>query len=174
MVSGGIRFTHGQILFLLISQCNLQPLRDLQSNIILDPEYFGDGLAEQIINSLTTVNELKVIGRTSSFQFKGQNLDLRKIGKTLNVGLILEGSIQVDGKKLRITAQLIRVSDNTHIWSQQYDRELTEIFRIQDDIALQITDRLKIALTDQQKHFLPLKLYRPGEDRSGQAPVDLF
>ena len=116
-----------------------------------DQEYFGDGLAEQIINSLTTVNELKVIGRTSSFQFKGQNLDLRKIGKTLNVGLILEGSIQVDGKKLRITAQLIRVSDNTHVWSQQYDRELTEIFRIQDDIALQITERLKIALTDQQK-----------------------
>ena len=122
-----------------------------------DQEYFGDGLAEQIINSLTTVNELKVIGRTSSFQFKGQNLDLRKIGKTLNVGLILEGSIQVDGKKLRITAQLIRVSDNTHIWSQQYDRELTEIFRIQDDIALQITDRLKIALTDQQKQNLAMR-----------------
>jgi adenylate cyclase len=119
-----------------------------------DQEYFGDGLAEQIINSLTTVNELRVIGRTSSFQFKGQNLDLREIGKKLNAGLVLEGSVQQEGGRVRVTAQLIRVSDHSHIWSEQYDRELTDIFRIQDDIALKITDRLKITLSNTQKDQL--------------------
>lgn len=119
-----------------------------------DQEYFGDGLAEQIINSLTTVNELKVIGRTSSFQFKGQNLDLRDIGKKLNAGLVLEGSVQQQGGRVRVTAQLIRVSDHSHIWSEQYDRELTDIFRIQDDIALKITERLKITLSTEEKDQL--------------------
>ncbi|MGK2864948.1 MAG: adenylate/guanylate cyclase domain-containing protein [Chitinophagaceae bacterium] len=119
-----------------------------------DQEYLGDGLAEEIITTLSGIKNLKVIGRTSSFQFKGQKMDLRELGKKLNVGTILEGSVQKFGNKLRITAQLIRVKDHTHLWSQKYDREMADIFKIQDEIAAHITNLLKITLSESESHQL--------------------
>ena len=90
-----------------------------------EQEYFSDGISEEILNSLARVKELKVAGRTSSFAFKGQNQDLRKIGETLGVEHILEGSVRKSGNTVRITAQLVQVEDGFHLWSDTYDRELT-------------------------------------------------
>ena len=116
-----------------------------------DMEYLGDGIAEEIINSLTSISELKVIGRTSSFQFKGEKLDLREVGKKLQVGIILEGSIQKYEDHFRITAQLVRTKDNFHVWSERYDLEQTNIFKIQDNIASNIVDKLQLTLTSMEK-----------------------
>ncbi|MEP7322061.1 MAG: adenylate/guanylate cyclase domain-containing protein [Saprospiraceae bacterium] len=112
-----------------------------------DQEYLGDGLAEGIISKLSEIPDFKVIGRTSSFQFKGEKVDLRSIGAKLNVGTILEGSIQKSNNKIRITAQLINVKENIHLWSQQYDREMNDLFKIQDEISGRIADLLKISLS---------------------------
>ena len=119
-------------------------------NMSSDPEqeYFSDGISEEILNSLAKVRELKVAGRTSSFAFKGQNQDLRLIGETLGVNHILEGSVRKAGERVRITAQLIKVDDGFHMWSETYDRELTDIFAIQDEIATAILTQTKIQLLD--------------------------
>jgi len=111
-----------------------------------DNEYFSDGISEEILNELAQVKELKVAGRTSSFAFKGRNEDLRMIGDTLNVSHILEGSVRKAGNKVRVTAQLIEVHDGFHLWSDTYDRELTDIFAIQDEIASAILQALKAEL----------------------------
>jgi TolB-like protein len=111
-------------------------------------EYFSDGISEEILNALAKVKELKVAGRTSSFAFKGQNQDLRKIGETLGVQNILEGSVRKAGGKVRITAQLVKVNDGFHLWSETYDRELNDVFAIQDEIATAILHELKAALLD--------------------------
>jgi len=109
-------------------------------------EYFSDGISEELLNALAKVKELQVAGRTSSFAFKGQNQDLRKIGEALNVAHILEGSVRKAGGKVRITAQLIRVDSGYHLWSESYDRELDDVFAIQDEIATAILHELKAAL----------------------------
>ncbi len=109
-------------------------------------EYFSDGIAEEILNALAKVKDLKVAGRTSSFAFKGQNQDLREIGDALGVNHILEGSVRKAGAKVRITAQLIQVDDGFHLWSDTYDRELTDVFAIQDEIANAILEQLKARL----------------------------
>ena len=115
--------------------------------------YFGDGIAEEILNSLARLNQLVVIARTSSFNFKGSNTDIREIGKILNVNYVLEGSVRKDGDKVRITAQLIEVVSGAHIWSQTYDRELTSIFDLQDELTYAITQALKLnLLPDQVSH----------------------
>ncbi len=116
-----------------------------------DQEYLGDGLAEEIINSITAIKSLKVIGRTSSFQYKGKGLDAKTIGEKLNVSSVMEGSIQKSGNNIRITTNLIRVKDNSTIWSQQFDKELKDIFAIQDSIANNIVQTLKIILTESEK-----------------------
>lgn len=116
-----------------------------------DQEYLGDGLAEEIITVLSGIKDLRVIGRTSSFQFKGEQMDLREIGKRLNTGTILEGSVQKSGERIRITAQLIRGRDHSHLWSERFDREMTDIFKIQDEIATRIAERLKLTL-NQMRH----------------------
>ncbi len=115
-------------------------------NMSSDPEqeYFSDGLSEEILNLLAKVPELKVIGRTSSFSFKGKNEDLRIIGQALGVTTLLEGSVRKSGDRVRITAQLIDVSDGAHIWSETYDRTMTDIFAVQDDVAAAIIDALQI------------------------------
>jgi TolB-like protein/Tfp pilus assembly protein PilF len=100
-----------------------------------DQEYLGDGIAEEIINRLTNISELKVIGRTSSFSFKNKETDLKTIGKMLEAAIILEGSVQKSGDKLRVTAQLINSEDGSHIWSERFDRAFTDVFSIQDEIA---------------------------------------
>jgi serine/threonine-protein kinase len=109
-------------------------------------EYFSDGLAEEIINALTKVPELRVIARTSAFAFRGKAKDLRTIGARLRVAVILEGSVRRAGNRIRVTAQLIKVADESHLWSESYDREMTDIFGIQDDISKAIADALKVKL----------------------------
>ena len=125
-------------------------------NMSNDPEqeYFSDGITEEILNSLAHLKDLRVAGRTSSFYFKGKNFDLRKIGQKLNVNTVLEGSVRRQGNKLRITAQLINVEDGFHIWSERYDREMDDIFAIQDEIAFAITEKLKITLLDGEKAII--------------------
>jgi TolB-like protein/Flp pilus assembly protein TadD len=115
-------------------------------NMSSDPEqeYFSDGLSEEILNLLAKIPELKVIGRTSSFAFKGKNEDLRVIGEALGVNTVLEGSVRKSGDRIRITAQLIDVSDGAHLWSETYDRTMTDVFEIQDNVAGEIIEALKL------------------------------
>ncbi|NNM19681.1 MAG: hypothetical protein HKO55_00215 [Gammaproteobacteria bacterium] len=108
-----------------------------------DQEYFTDGLTENLLNALAQVREIKVAGRTSSFAFKGKNEDLRSIGEQLNVGNILEGSVQKAGERIRITTQLVATKDGFHLWSETFDRELTDIFAIQDEIATAVVKALR-------------------------------
>jgi len=109
-------------------------------------EYFSDGLSEELLNSLVAIKELKVTGRTSSFAFKGKNEDLRIIGEKLNVAHILEGSVRKANNRVRITAQLVKVDDGYHLWSETFDRELDDIFAIQEEIAKQVTAALSVAI----------------------------
>ncbi len=109
-----------------------------------EDEYFSDGLAEEIINALTKVAGLKVIARTLAFAFRGKDPDVRTIGERLGVETILEGSLRRVGNRLRVSAQLIRVADASHLWSERYDREMTDIFAMQDDISQGIADALKV------------------------------
>ena len=111
-----------------------------------EQEFFSDGITEEILNSLASIKELKVAGRTSSFAFKGQNDDLRRIGDALGVNHILEGSVRKSGEQVRITAQLVQVDDGFHVWSETYDRKLVDIFAIQDEIANEILRQLKTRL----------------------------
>ncbi|RLK06582.1 tetratricopeptide repeat protein [Tenacibaculum discolor] len=117
------------------------PFVNMSSDI--DNEYFCDGITEEIINALTKVKGLKVIARTSSFAFKGKDIDIREIGKQLSVNTILEGSIKKAQDKVRITAQLIDVVDGIHYWSKKYDRGLIDIFELEDEISLAIADEVR-------------------------------
>jgi TolB-like protein len=122
-------------------------------NMSSDPEqeYFSDGISEELLNGLAKIDSLKVAARTSSFSFKGQNLPVGEIADVLGVAHILEGSVRKSGSQIRVTAQLIRVSDGFHMWSETYDRELINIFAIQDEITAAIVDELRIRLTDQDQ-----------------------
>jgi TolB-like protein/predicted Ser/Thr protein kinase len=110
-------------------------------------EYFGDGLAEEVINALAQVPGLQVAGRTSSFLFRGKDVELAEVGRRLNVEHLLEGSVRRAGNRVRVTAQLIKVADGFHVWSERYDRELTDIFAIQDEITHAIASALRIRLS---------------------------
>jgi TolB-like protein/Flp pilus assembly protein TadD len=120
-------------------------------NMSSDPEqeYFSDGISEELLNGLAKIDSLKVAARTSSFSFKGQNRPIGEIAEVLGVGHILEGSVRKSGSQIRVTAQLIRVSDGFHMWSETYDRELVNIFAIQDEITDAIVSELRLRLTDQ-------------------------
>ena len=122
-------------------------------NMSSDPEqeYFCDGLTEELLNVLSQLDKFKVASRTSSFMFKGKTLDIAKVGKKLNVETVLEGSVRKSQNRIRITAQLIKVSDGFLIWSERYDREMTDIFDIQDEISLAIFDALKLKLLGKEK-----------------------
>jgi serine/threonine-protein kinase len=111
-----------------------------------DQEYFCDGMSEEIINALVQLKGLKVAARTSAFSFKGKDVHLQEIADALGVATVLEGSVRKAGTRFRITAQLVNVADGYHLWSERYDRELEDIFAVQDDIARMIADRLKIKL----------------------------
>ena len=115
-----------------------------------EQEFFSDGITEEILNSLASEKSLKVAGRTSSFAFKGQNDDLRRIGDALGVDHILEGSVRKVGSQVRITAQLVQVDDGFHLWSETYDRELTDVFAIQDEIANEILKQLRSQLLAEE------------------------
>lgn len=111
-----------------------------------DQSYFSDGISEEILNSLVKLENLHVAGRTSSFSFKGQNVDFQTIGEALNVAHVLEGSVRTNGDRVRITAQLIKVDDGYHVWSEVYERQSDDIFAIQDEIARAVAGELKIIL----------------------------
>jgi len=109
-------------------------------------EYFSDGLAEEIINALTRIANLRVTARTSAFVFRGAQEDVRKIGETLNVASVLEGSVRKSGNRVRISVQLIGVADGSNLWSERYDREMTDVFEIQDEISHAIVEKLRVKL----------------------------
>ena len=111
-----------------------------------EQEYFSDGLSEELLNNLAKIPGLRVAARTSSFQFKGKTEDLRSVGEKLNVSAILEGSVRKEGNRVRITAQLIKAADGFHLWSETYDRDLKDVFAVQDEIARSVASSLKVAL----------------------------
>ena len=117
-------------------------------------EYFSDGIAEEILNLLVKLPQLRVASRTSSFVFKGQKVDIPQVAEKLNVGTVLEGSVRRAGDRVRITAQLIEVSTDSHLWSETYDRELKDVFAIQDDIARSIVAALEVTLTPRDRRAL--------------------
>ncbi len=124
-----------------------------------DQEYFADGLSDELLNVLAQSHDLKVAGRTSSFAFKGQGRDLREVGEILNVAHILEGSVRKSGERIRVTAQLIKASDGYHVFSETYDRELKDIFAVQDDLAGKIGAALKARLAgDKASEAAPAAL----------------
>ena len=124
-----------------------------------DHEYFSDGLAEEIINVLAQIPGLKVTARTSAFAFKGKTEDIRTIAGTLGVATILEGSVRRSGSRLRVNAQLINASDGYHLWSQRYDREMADLFDVQDEIAQAIASALQVTLS---RTLAPFMQYKPG------------
>jgi len=128
------------------------PFANLSSD--LEQEYFCDGMAEEIINALSQLENLRVIARTSAFSFKGKNEDVREIGRKLGVETLLEGSVRKAGNHLRVTAQLIAARDGSHLWSDRYDKEMKDVFAIQDEISLAIVDRLRIKLLGDEKDDL--------------------
>src|SRR5215216_5876994 len=116
-----------------------------------DNEYFTDGMAEEIINALTKIQGLRVASRTSSFAFKGKNEDIGEIGRKLKVSTVLEGGVRKMGNRLRITCELVNVADGYHLWSERYDREIEDVFAIQDDISQAIVKALRVILTEGEK-----------------------
>ena len=121
-------------------------------NMSTDPEneFFSDGITEELLNALTKVDGLQITSRTSAFAFKGRNTDIREIGTQLNVDKILEGSVRKSGNRVRITAQLINAADGYHIWSETYDRDLTDIFEVQDEISSIIANKCRMNLTARE------------------------
>ena len=118
-------------------------------------EYFSDGISEEIINALVTVRGLDVTARTSSFSFKARDVDVREIGEKLNVNYILEGSVRKSGEKVRISAQLVNVADGFHVFSEVYDRELKDIFEIQDEISMLVVEKLKQSIGLTSSFVMP-------------------
>jgi TolB-like protein len=110
-------------------------------------EYFNDGLAEEILNALSQVEDLRVAARTSSFSFKGKASEISEIGAKLNVANVLEGSVRRAGNRVRVTVQLVDVRNGFHLWSERYDRQMEDLFDLQDEIARAITERLKVSLS---------------------------
>jgi serine/threonine protein kinase len=125
-------------------------------NMSADPEqeYFCDGLTEELINALSRISDLRVVARTSAFTFKGGAMDVRKAGRKLGVKTVLEGSVRKSGDRIRVTAQLVNVMDGYHLWSERYDRELKDIFKMQDEITLSILGILKTKLLGDEKEKL--------------------
>lgn len=120
------------------------PFRNMSA--VKESEYFSDGVTEEIINALTKIEALRVASRTSAFAFKGRDEDVRKIGDALGATSVLEGSVRQAGKRIRINAQLINVADGYHLWSERYDREMDDVFEVQDEIARSIAEALKVRL----------------------------
>ena len=148
-----------------------------------DQEYFSDGLSEELLNQLAQIPQLRVIARTSSFSFKGKEVSVAEIARALNVGHVLEGSVRKSGDTLRITAQLIRASDSSHLWSQTYDRNLTDVFKVQDEISREVVAALKFKLlpgkqpdnTQRTRNPAAYEQYLLGVDASrngGRAQVE--
>ena len=125
-------------------------------NMSSDPEqeYFSDGIAEELLNGLAKIPGLRVVARAASFLFKDQRADPKTIGRELNVEYILDGSVRKAGERIRITAQLIRVADGSHIWSENYDGDLSDIFELQDRVAAAVVSALKLRLEATERGTL--------------------
>jgi adenylate cyclase len=142
-----------------------------------EQEYFSDGLSEELLNQLAQIAQLRVIARTSSFSFKGKELDVASIAKALDVAHVLEGSVRKSGNTLRITAQLVRASDSSHLWSQTYDRELSDVFKVQDEISREVVAALKLKLLPDQRitstqrtsNIAAYEQYLIGKENANQA-----
>ena len=119
-----------------------------------DQEYFCDGMAEEIMNALTHVDGLRVVARASAFAFKGRNDDIREIGRKLKVATLLEGSVRKSGSRMRVTAELVNVQDGFRLWSERYDRDIEDVFAVQDDISLAIVSKLRLRLVTDEKEKL--------------------
>jgi serine/threonine protein kinase/Flp pilus assembly protein TadD len=119
-----------------------------------DQDYFCDGIAEEIISALTKVHALQVASRSSAFAYKGKNQDIRQVGEQLSVATVLDGSVRKAGARIRITAQLINVADGYHLWSERYDRDLEDVFAVQDEIADNIVKALRVVLTEEEKRAI--------------------
>ena len=117
-----------------------------------DQDYFCEGMAEEIINALTRLEGLNVASRTSAFQAKARDFEMAEIGTRLKVGAVLEGSVRKAGNRLRVTAQLINVSDGYHLWSERYDRDMDDVFAVQDEVAQSVTDALQVTLLGDERH----------------------
>jgi TolB-like protein/DNA-binding winged helix-turn-helix (wHTH) protein/lipoprotein NlpI len=145
-----------------------------------DEGYFSDGLAEELLDNLAKIQGLRVTARTSSFQFKGKNEDSRVIGQKLNVATLLEGSVRKEGHRVRISAQLINTADGFHIWSDTYDRELNDIFQVQESIARSVAESLKVELLAREfppprrTNELAYIAYLHGQDSLRQSDKDSF
>ena len=141
-------------------------------------EYFSDGISEELLNLLTKVPQLQVAARTSSFSFKGKQVEIPEIGRQLHVANVLEGSVRKSGDRVRITAQLIRAGEGFHLWSETYDRKLDDIFKIQDEIAAEVVKQLKVRLlgaaptvrqTDPKGYMLYLQAVQLGRQNTPEA-----
>jgi serine/threonine protein kinase/Flp pilus assembly protein TadD len=119
-----------------------------------DQDYFCEGIAEEIINALAKIDALQVASRSSAFAFKGKNQDIRRVGEELNVATVMEGSVRKAGNRLRVTAQLIKVADGYHLWSERYDRDLEDVFAVQDEIAESVVHALRVVLTEDEKRAI--------------------
>src|SRR5215203_5418860 len=131
------------------------PFANMSNDV--DNEYFADGMAEEIINALSKIQSLRVASRTVSFALKGKNEDLAEVGKKLHVSTVLDGSVRRMGNRLRITAQLVNVADGYQLWSERYDREMEDVFAIQDDISQSIVKALRVILTEGEKKAIENK-----------------
>ncbi|MGC3948132.1 MAG: hypothetical protein QM762_27085 [Chryseolinea sp.] len=149
----------------------------------VEQEYFSDGISEEIINMLVKIPNLRVAGRTSSFSFKNKNEDIRTIAERLGVNHVLEGSVRKSGSMIRITAQLIEATTGYHLWSEKYDREIHDVFAIQDEIAQVIADKLKITLSDSEAKSIEkiqthnveaYQLYLKGRAYFYKRGIDMF
>jgi serine/threonine-protein kinase len=163
----GQRFQNIGELKAALEQISAKPAEDQPSIAVLpfanmsassDDAYFSEGLAEEIINALAHIRGLKVTARTSAFAFQGQKGDIRKIADTLGVRTILEGSVRRAGNRIRVTAQLINAADGYHLWSERYDRDLTDVFAVQDEIAAAIAGALQVKLSPETA---PQRRYKP-------------
>ena len=144
-----------------------------------DQRYFSDGIAEELLNLLAQIPELRVISRSSSFSFKDKDVRITRIAETLGVAHVLEGSVRKAGDRIRITAQLIDARTDSHVWSQRYDRTLDDIFAVQDEIATQVVDELRVELLDDVPNARPTdpeayELYLQARDLKRQGSMDAF
>lgn len=142
-----------------VAEASIAVLPFLSLSADPENEIFSDGMSEEIISALTQIKNLHVAARTSSFSFKGKHVDLRAIGEQLNVRTVLEGSVRKSGNQLRITAQLVNATDGYHLWSERYDREMKDVFAIQEEIATSIAQRLEVTLDSERQ-----PVFRAGTD----------
>jgi len=145
-IGASFRLTRGRANLPAVNNNSIAVLPFADMSPAKDQEYFSDGLSEQLIHDLAKVSGLRVVGRSSAFQFKGKNEDLREVGRKLGVANVLEGSVRREGNRVRITAELTKADDGFQLWSQTYDRKINDIFAVQDEIAQATTEALQLKL----------------------------